>query len=229
MSIYTIDFDQTSEELLPPHKRVDDILAMVKSIHEPLQNVELFFRIIREGATGISLFNAGTTYVFSEKVVFQRRVYYRNEITEGYVAGITPTNTDYWVKIADNRIGLSTRIRFTNQKILLEYALNLIFGTTFNQPPSLSAIYIINNNTDDDNFMVGEIDTETSTVAQTDAESDWFVSEFDADFTIADFTVFVPVAVWTALASTSTERNNIILAVVNKYKLFGYTADVQTY
>lgn len=145
------------------------------------------------------------------------------------MAGTTPNNTTYWTKVIDNNIGLSERIRFSPQKILLEYALNAIFGTTFNQPPVLPDIYIENNNVDDDNFFIGELDDDTGTIPQTDEQADYFISELDGDLTASDFTVFVPLAIWTALAATSQERDNIILSVVNKFKLFGYNADVQTY
>lgn len=228
MSVFDINFNTTSSELLPTHKRLEKIQDILYALHAPLNENATFFTYLREG-TGASDYNPVTVYTFGDMASYQRRTYYRNEVTDGYSAGIAPNNETYWVKILDENIGLDTRIRFTTEKILLEYALNIIFGTTFNQPPTLSDIYIENNYTDIDDFFVGEIDTDTATVSQTDQSSNYWVNEFDGDLSGADFIIFVPVAVWTALAATSTERNNIILTVANKYKLFGYTAEVQTY
>lgn len=228
MSIYNVDFNITTVELLPVHKRVDNIENILYSLLKPLNENETFFTWLREGS-GAPDYNPATVYVFGETANYQRRSYYRNEFTIGYSAGIAPNNTTYWTRVLDNNIGLSTRIRFTPQKILMEYALNIIFGTSFNQPPALSDIYIENNNTDDSNFFIGQLDIDTANISETDQLADYFIAEIDGNLAASDFTVFVPVAVWTALAATTQERNNIILSVVNKLKLFGYIADVQTY
>lgn len=228
MSIYDVNFNQTTVEILPTHKQLENVEDVLFSLEKPLNENVTFFKWLREGSSAPD-YNPITVYTFGETANYQRRSYYRNEITAGYTAGIAPNNTTYWTKVIDNNIGLSERIRFSPQKILLEYALNAVFGTTFIQPPSLSDIYIQNNNTDDDNFFIGEVDTNTANISETDQLADYFIAESDGDLLKADFTVFVPVAVWTALAGTTQERNNIILSVVNKLKLFGYTADVQTY
>jgi hypothetical protein len=228
MSIYDVNFNTTTVELLPTHKRVEKIQYVLYSLQKPLNDNATFFRWIREG-TEAAEYNAGTTYNFADVAAYQRRTYFRNEVTEGYSAGIAPNDVTYWTKVLDNNIGLDTRIRFTTQKILLEYALNVIFGTTFNQPPVLSEIYIENNTQDIDDFFVGELDTDTATVSETDQSADYFVNELDGDLSGDDFIIYVPVAVWTALAGTSQERDNIVLTVANNLKLFGYTAEVQTY
>jgi len=228
MSKYSADFKITSVELLPIHKRTVNIKNIMYSFAKPLNQLSTIFQYLRQG-TAAGDYNALTVYSQGNLVNYQRRVYFRNEVTLGYAAGITPNNTAYFVTVLDFTIGMDERIRFTPQKIVLEYALNAIFGTTFNQPPVLSSIYIVNQNTNDDSFSVAQLDAFSSNVAQTDASSDWFVTQFDSVGIDSDFIVYVPVAVWTALASTSMERNNIILSVVNKYKLFGYIAEVQTY
>jgi hypothetical protein len=228
MSIYDVNFSITSVELLPTHKRDGKVEDVTISLNAPLNDLSLIFQYLREGSTAGD-YNAGTTYVFGEFINYQRRVYFRNEVTDGYVAGITPNTEEYFTKVLDNNIGLDERIRFGPQKIILEYALNRIFATTFNQPPVLSDIYIERNDSGEDGFFVGEDDEDTASAAQVDQYAEWFVAELDGDLSMADYTVFVPVAIWTALAGTSQERDNIILSVVNKFKLFGYTADVDTY
>lgn len=229
MSLYSVDFDITSIELLPIHKRVGDIENTMYVLAAPLNELERIFQYLREG-TSAGNYSGATTYTFGQLVNYQRRVYYRNEVTDGYIAGITPNNTTYFVKVLDYTIGLNDRIRFGNGKLILEYALNAIFGTTFNQPPVLSDIYLVRNINTSDAFRVGQTETESSFVTQNEADGRWSIGQFEPSGVFQyDYTVFVPVAVWTALASTNNERDNIILSVLNKYKLQGFIADVQTY
>lgn len=229
MSKYSVDFDITSIELLPVHKRVDNIQNLVYSLAAPLNDLSLIWEYLREGSSAGN-YNAGTTYTYGNLVNYQRRVYFRNEETDGYTAGIAPNNTTYFVKILDFQIGLNERIRFANGKLILEYALNRVFGTTFNQPPISSDIYIVRSGGDSDTFVIGETDDDTGTISESDTDADWGIPEVEPSVSAPfDYIVYVPTAVWTALAATSQERDNIILSVLNKYKLFGYTADVQTY
>jgi hypothetical protein len=229
MSKYSVDFDITSVELLPIHKREDNIQNLTYSLARPLNDLEQIFEYLREGSAA-GAYNAGTTYVYGDLINYQRRVYFRNEVTTSYVAGIAPNNTTYFVKVLDFQIGLDERIKFANGKLILEYALNRVFGTSFNQPPVLSDIYITRISNLSDSFEVGQTEEESSTVSQFEADADWSIPEFEpASLVTYDYTVNVPVAVWTALAGTSNERNNIILSVLNKYKLHGFIANVVTY
>lgn len=234
MSKYTVNFDLTSVELLPPSKREtesgnDDIENLLFSFAAPLNQLETIFTYQREG-TGANDYDALAVYVLGDLVNYQSRVYYKNEITEDYIAGILPTNTDYFVKVLDYIIGLNDRIRFSPNKLILEYALNAIFNTTFNQPPTLSDIYITRLFNDSDCFQAGETEAESSTVAEQDVDSEWSIPETEPSGAIQyDYVVNVPVAVWTALSSSAPQRDAIILSVLNKFKLFGFIAEVQTY
>lgn len=229
MSIYSVNYNTTSVNLLPTHKREENIKNLAYSLMSPMVDLNTIFTYLRTG-TSAGDYNALTVYTYGELVNYQRRVYFRNEVTAGYVAGITPNTSEYFVKVLDFTIGLDERIRFTPNKLVLEYALNAIFGTTYSNPPTLSDIYITRNTNDSDAFEVGQVETESSTISQMDIDAQWAIPEFEPDGTIMyDYTVNVPVAVWTALASTPTERDNIVISVLNKYKLVGFVADVQTY
>lgn len=229
MGIYDVDYIITSGELIPPVRRYSDAADISYALAAPLNELDTIFNYLREG-TGASDYDALTVYSFGNLVNYQRRVYYKNETTDGYIAGITPNNTTYFVKVLDYTIGLDERIRYSPNKLILEYALNSIFGTTFNQPPTLSDIYITRTPNSNDCFEIGQTEEESSTITQNEADSMWSIPQFEPDGTVQyDYVVNVPVAVWTALASTGTERDNIILSVLAKYKLYGFLAEVQTY
>lgn len=228
MSIYNVDFDQCAREIYPIEKRKEILLSKIYSLLKPLNDLNLFFQFYREGGT-FSAYDAGTVYTFGQYIQYQRRIYYRNEVTTDYGAGISPLNTTYWTKILESFIGASERAKFGPGKLVLEYALNKIFGTVFRQPADgTSDIYIENLNTTDDLFFVGEDDISTAEVSEFDQDAIFFVPEVEA-VEEADYAIYVPVAVWTALAPTSIERNAIITSVANKYRLVGYTFEIITY
>jgi hypothetical protein len=135
--IYDVDYKQVIKELYPTHKRNDILLSKVYSLFgDNLNLINTLFKYFRDGATCGNWDNI-TVYNFQSLVVYQRKVYYKNEITDGYVAGVKPADTTYWIKVLDDFIGLSEKIYFGPQDIILEYALNRIFQTTFRQPSQI--------------------------------------------------------------------------------------------
>lgn len=227
MSIFDVNFSKLAVEILPTHKRTD-ITEVTDSIVEPLNDLNIIFKWFREGNTA-GQYNPATTYTFGSVLKYSRKVYLKNEVTTGYTAGIIPTNTTYFVRISESFIGIAERLMYRPDKLVLEYALNRIFETTFRQPPLVSDIYIQNVNTSDTNFGVGELDNFTSTIGETDVLSLYFISENDFVAGETDFIVYVPLAVFNALASTDVERTAILTDVIEKYRLTGYTFKIQTY
>jgi hypothetical protein len=227
MGIFDINFSKLATEILPTHKRTD-ITEVTDSIIEPLNDLNIIFKWFREGNTA-GQFNPLTVYAFGQVVRYSRKVYLRNEVTDGYSAGVIPTNATYFVRISENFIGIAERLMYRPDKLVLEYALNRIFETTFRDLPLISDIYIENVNTSDVNFGIGEIDTETATVGETDVLSLYFISENDFIAGETDFIVYVPLAVYNALASNNIERTAIMNDVIKKYRLTGYTYQIQTY
>ncbi len=229
MSLYDVDFDQLARDYYPTHKRLTNLLGVQYSFLKPLNDANLFFKYFREGGT-FTAYSGATTYTYGQYVQYQRRVYYRNEVTDGYTSGITPVNTTYWVKILNSFIGSNERLKFGPSKLVYEYALNKIFGTVFRQPSvGTSDIYITDLNTEDDTFYVGELDTDTAQVSETDQTALFFVPENDPSGGESDYAINVPIAVYNALAATNVERDAIITSVANVYRLVGYNFDIVTY
>lgn len=225
--IYDIDFQLAAMEILPTHKRTN-ITEVTNSITKPLNDLNLIFKYFRIGS-GAANYSNGPTYTFGQIVKYSRRIYLRNEVTDSYVAGTIPTNAVFWTKILDDFVGVTERVMYGNGKLIMEYALNRAFGTMFRNPPLVSDIYIENINTSDINFFVGEFDTDTGTVSQSDVLSEFYVGEGDFVSTERDFIVYVPLATYNALGSTTTERDSRINSVVDSIKLAGYDYKIQTY
>lgn len=227
MSLYDVDFSKVAIDILPTHKRTD-IIELTDTVQEPLNDLNVFFKWFREGSTA-GQYNNAVTYSFGQVVKYSRKIYVRNEITSGYASGTIPTNATYWDNVSDNFVGVLERIQYRPQKLSLEYALNKAFGTTFNNPPTLSQIYINNVNTTDINFFIGETDADTMPLTETDNTALFFIGETDFIANEADFEIFVPNAVYTALGSTNTERDLVIGTIVDTYKLAGYTYKITAY
>lgn len=48
-------------------------------------------------------------------------------------------------------------------------------------------------------------------------------------FTLYNYTIFIPIAVWTALGSNATDRNNKVRSFADLYNVIGYTYNIITY
>jgi hypothetical protein len=228
MSIYNADFRLAAIELLPTHKRGDSFVELTGMMVEPLNDVNVMLNWFVFGNNSAQWDNT-ISYNFGTAVRYSRRVYLRNENTDGYAAGAIPTDIRYWDLVSSNFLGVIERAMYGNGKLTLEYLLNRHFESTFRQPPLVSDIYIQNINTTDENFGVGELDPFTSVVTEQDSTALYYVSENDFIAGEKDYEIFVPIAVYNALGTTNTERDAVISGVVKIYGLAGYTFKITTY
>lgn len=232
MSLYDIDYTVAAgQELYPTNKRLPIMLKKEYALLSGINFIQKLHGYLMDG-TEEDNYDAGTSYSFGELVIFQRKVYFRNQITNGYSIGVDPS-TIYWTLVLNDFIGASEKVYFGPGKLVLEYALNRIFQTIFRQPvgvsPALSDIYIQNNETNQAQFYIGENDTESSYIAITDTDSTDYITVADLDPATTNFTIFVPIAVLTALNPTIAKAKAIVYSAALKYRLSGYTFIVQSY
>lgn len=219
MSIYDITLANKATELLPPDKRSSTIVAWVKQLFKPLQQSHYALFVSYKTGSTASVWTAGT-YVYRARVIYGQTVY--ESLTDGNTA--VPTDTNYWRVYQDYFIGVDERLTYNHQKLVLEYALNTRFGTTFNQPPTLSDIYITTNAPGAGVFIVGANEEESSNVFA-DTSSEFVINSYSfADF--FNFTINVPIAVYTALGSAA---DSVIRNFVDKYNSAGITYNIVTY
>lgn len=231
MSIYDIVYKDICNDLYPTNKRMPIMLKKEYCFLNGIDFQQKLFGYFING-TNEPNYNDTTSYTFGQMVVYQRKVYLRNEIIKGYTVGSNPL-TIYFTKVLDDFVGVGEKVYFGPSKIVMEYALNRIFQTTFRQPvgatPAHSDIYILNNQTSKFQFYIGDSDNESSYIVINDDVATSFITFADLDPSIRDFSVYVPIAVLTALNADITKAKAIILSVVNKYKLSGYTASIEQY
>ena len=224
MSIYTVDTGSLGAELLPPDKRQPRMLAFVRAILSALQYViNLFLQSFRTGNPS-PIWSSLSTYSKGQRVQYNRSVY--ESLIDANVA--TPTNTTSWRKIQANFLGVEERQAYNGQKVVLEYALNRYFSTTFVQPGAgTSDIYLSTNTPPVYPFISAGVSGASSTTYPTySTEMVLNTYSFTGNYR---FTIHVPTAVYTALSTVSGARETIVRSFVDNYVPAGITYNITTY
>jgi hypothetical protein len=215
-TIYDVDFELQTTNLLPPRKRKPITTAFLNVAGDSLQyQRDLVLGDYADGSLAPDYTGAGN-------IIGQRVRYTDNAIYEAIdtVPAATPptglANDPYWIKVLDIFIGIRERANFNPQTIMMEWALNRIFRTNFAYRPTLPDIYIENNTMNNlgNPFEYNTAELKNKFIKNTveEVRFKWNTAEYFPDF---DFTVWVPIAVWTALAATADNRNAIIQNVVD--------------
>jgi len=222
MSIYDITYKDRIVELLPPDKRFINMVRWMQALVQQFQY--LHTDVLKDYRTGSVYPNwTAGTYAHLAKVVYGQSVY------ESLINGNTaiPTNSAYWRLYENTFIGVETRVKFNAQDLVLTYALNLRFGTTFRQPPSVSDIYISTQFVGVANFRSSDLENFSSNVSN--FTSSEYIKNTDDITTYHNFIIYVPVAVYNALDPLMVNNENIIRSFVNQYIPVGLTYLIQTY
>lgn len=222
MSLYTLSVNYISEKLLPPALRKAKHLAWLRVILKPLQTFWKY--VFDDYATGstYATYNVATSYVRTDRVVHTNKSVYECILAS---TGNSPDNTTYWVKINDNFIGVDERIKFNAQKIVFEYALNKWFGVPLTDPQ----IYIVNNTVAGSSFLLGETSLYSSNLANDSVYSTTYMGNVYSPTTVYDYTIFVPLAVFNAQGTTTSNRETAIRNFADKYNLVGMSYNVVTF
>lgn len=222
-SIYDINFNLQATNLLPPDKRKARFKAFLNALTICLQYLrDRFYNKYADGDNSAK-WDSGTAYTIGQTVRYVDRSIY--ECIADTTAGILPTDTDYFIKVQDIYIGLRERLKYNSQKILFEYVLNKWFEV---DPLPADQIYISNNSLDLNGFVIGEFEDTSSSIAQTENYQQGYLGN-SYSFGSYAFTIYVPLAVFNALAATNTEREYIIRAQADKYVYSGFLYNVVTY
>lgn len=161
--IFDIDYDQQAVDIIPPDKRDDQPVALIRALLTPMQWVrDLILGSFKTGATA-SPYAPGTYYKY-DQVIYNKGVYEALVDTTN-----DPTNTTDWKLVQPNFIGVDERMKYNGQKIVLEYALNKEFDGVFRQPATgfNSDIYITNIAAVMAGFRVGQDESGSSSIGQT--------------------------------------------------------------
>lgn len=226
---YEFDTYLAAYRLTPVAKRQDVRLGFLECISSVLQRKHDDFFLNYLGGSNEAVYSGATAYVRYDRVNYQNRIYECTNDTTGSL----PTDRNYWVQVIADFRGSVERIRYNFQTIMLTWILNKWFGTTFNQPVTLtnSDIYIVGNLRDGDTFVVADESVvdgifNTSYVSDVAAGAAGWVGE-DPSYSFGpNFTVYYPVSL---IPTTSDEKYFQLTSLVDKYKVFGSTVGYISY
>lgn len=226
---YAYDINIASYRLTPVTKRLDVRLSFLECIGAPLQRIrDNFFETYLTGSANLA-WDISSSYVKYDRVNYQNKIYECLKDTTGSL----PTDRSFWVLVTGDFRGAVERIKYNCQTIMLEYILNKWFGTTFRQPAIgvPSDIYIVNNSRDSSLFLISENRTFdgifiASKIAQQEAQAEEWIGETATYSLGANFTVYYPIAL---IPTTTDDRYYQMTSLINKYKIFGSTADYISY
>lgn len=224
MSIYDITYSQKAIELLPPDKRYSKENLWVQNLLNQNQYVNKKYLQDYNFGASYPLWAIATTYSKGNRVIYKGSVF---ESLVDTNVGNQPIEGAFWTLYQLNFIGVSERIYYSGQKIVLEWALNRWFHTTFRQPPLVSDIFIGTNTPKVATFIVGRSDN-TSSKIFTDKSSE-YISYNYSPLSFYNATINIPIAVYTALDPTPATREKIVRNFADLYFPAGITYTIATY
>ena len=223
MAIYDYDNQIVGEQLTPPVLRTVKQLSWINTLTAAVQNLwSLIFEDYRVGSVYTD-YSIIATYAVQDRIRWTDKAIY--ECIKVTTAGILPSNTTYFVKVNDNFIGSDERVKYNSQLIVLEYALN----NWFLNLTATDQIFIATNNITSNLFLMGQTGTYSSTMANSSVFSAYFMPNVASYPTQYNFTINVPLALFTTLGTDNTNRENTIRIFADKYVLSGITYNVTTY
>lgn len=219
--MYAFDIDYLTEKLTPPQLRQIRIIAFLKVICRPLQliwkNTEKYFN-----GSGYAIWSNATTYNRGDKVRYGYEIY---EALQTSTAEVPFDNTDYWLMINKDFVGLDARVRFNGGKMLLEYILNLYLNTSYSAIPT---IYITRNTIDVNGFFMGtDGNSELGELATVTNQDDYLGTS--TSINQYAMTIYVPSVLYTSLATTVADREARVRNIADRYVYAGINYNVVAY
>lgn len=209
MAIYDINFFAKVIEWAPPFKRFTINVRWLQALAKPIQYLR--DKILGDYRTGSAYPQwVAATYAKGARVTFKQVVY---ESLEDDNADNPPSAK--WATFLPSFIAVDKRIKFNGQKLVLEYALNQRFGTTFRQPELISDIYITTIAFIVVGFVVGKTEPYCSTIGETTSSA---AIGYSYPFShVTNFTINIPSAVYATISEAEVRNfvDKIIPAGLN--------------
>lgn len=232
---YIVDVNNFAVTFLPTKKRFAKYKAWVKSLLSPLQVLySTIFGTYKNG-NAAPVWDISTNYNVGDQVKYIDKSIYQCWVNSS--AGTLPTDANYWFKIQNNFVGIEPRMKYTAQRLTLEYLLNEWFGTTFVNSWGASDIYIDPNTTTGLAFFTGYNEADSSLAVYIEGDATSYIQSEDLSLFANYFTIFIPVAVSDALTNEppdtvpniSANREKIVRNLVDNYVYAGIIYNVNTY
>jgi hypothetical protein len=226
MSLYSHNWAGFLRVLTPRNKRKSKILAFLGAVISVVDY--LYTRTIKQFfQNGLYIdYSGAETYEKYDVVKYGFNVY---ECIVSSSNGVVPANTTNWRRLQNNYKGAFERSKILSGRISLEKYLNDFYTTSFNYPSSSNAIYISTNSNDITQQYSSPFEKQTSKVTDTGGASRYFTGSSFSVYSQNNFTIYVPLAVWTAIDTTDSKREGQVKNLIINYVPSGLTFNVTSY
>ena len=174
---YYIDNNLFIQNMLPSYKNTPIHLAWLEDLNYDNNWINQNLNEYIFGST-YSIWTSSVTYSVGIRV--NGGLTYNNYIYEAQAINynVPVTNTASWYPVDNNFIGMSERSLYTGNKMILEWALNRWFDTTYRQNMGVTSwngtlpdIYIQDTTRNYDTFHMGPTSSACSTMAPTSSSA----------------------------------------------------------
>ena len=217
-----MNFAQKIQEILVPDKRTVKttninigLATQVQNLHDGLINRYKAHSILALWTAGS--YDRGDDVRYG-KSIFQSNI--DNNTDE-------PTYTSNWTLVSNNYLGTDFLLKIRGEKLILEYALNDWFSTTFRYKPQTSDIFLITNSIAQTGFRVGALSLESSSISGLGSSEP--IKNINVASNQNNLTINFPLSVYNALGTTDSIRDSIVRSFADKYITGGITYNINTY
>lgn len=238
-AIYNQNESQIATSLLPIKRRKPKWIAWMTSVMNPLQWLHDLSVGDYYGGSSAATWTSGNPYVFLDRVIYFDGSVYELQNVAGLTSSVPPPqDIANWYRVLDTWVGVAERVKYTGQKIMIEYLINKYFSIIspsiapsipFMAASHTTQIYIVNNATNKGFYMGNGLGAFQSFMGNGSGNFQGFLGN---SYLIDFFTVFVPVAVDAAIASKQVSgitAESVVRSILDKYVEAGKLYDYQTY
>lgn len=207
----------------PPRKKGPRSLAFIYALVDVVAYGFYLFKLWIYGSTD-PVYVAGT-YNLRDRVEYRRGIY--ESLIDNNTS--TPDDVTKWRLLQLVHVSAISRAKYTGHKMILEYALNKIFKTTWNGAPvtPYGDIYITNTTDIEGSFIVGIDEEESSSVFEFDSSG--YIFDTEVSSAGINFTIHIPIAVYNSLGTDDPARENAVREIADRYVVEGLVYEIVTY
>lgn len=222
--MYTVDYNIAVSDLLSPDKRWPKRIAWLRALVASVAQASFsLFDTYRKANFTATAWDGSP--IDRNQIVRYGKSIFRSEVDANTSE---PTFSNTWTLITDNYLGTDFRLALRGEKLVLEYALNVWFGTTFLQPPLQSETYITTNTVlSTPVFRVGANEAESSNVS-TLGSSEFVVNDYSFSAQ-ANMAINIPQAVYDSLGASDDVREAIVRNFADRYVNAGIIYTINPY
>ena len=237
--IYNQNEKQIAVNLLPIQRRKPKMVGWLTSVMNPLQWLHDLSVGDYYAGSNAPTWVSGTSYIYGNRVVYFDGSVYELQNMAGLTSTTPPPQDSVnWFRILDTWIGVAERVKYTGQKVMIEYLINKYFSVIspsiaptipFTGASHTIQIYIVNNTSNKGFYMGNGASPFQAYMGNGASNAQSFLGNA---YSLNAFTVYVPTVVDAAIAAKQVSgitAESVVRSVLDKYVQAGKIYNYLTY